>query len=82
MPPPEDDEDKKENGANGADKDETDKKEEKETKEGQDLDDDDIAKVESMMRRLQAVREAGEGMDEAQRRRMAARAVQEVMKEL
>ncbi|KAF4120669.1 Alpha and gamma adaptin binding protein p34 [Geosmithia morbida] len=46
------------------------------------LDDDDIIKVESMMRRLQAVREAGEGMSEAQRRRMAARAVGQVMKEL
>jgi hypothetical protein len=45
-------------------------------------DDDDIAKVETMMRKLQAVREAGEGMGEAQRRRMAARAVEEVMREL
>lgn len=46
------------------------------------LDDDDIVKVENMMRKLQAVREAGEGMGEAQRRRLAARAVEEVMKEL
>ncbi|KAI8715121.1 hypothetical protein NCS52_01019100 [Fusarium sp. LHS14.1] len=48
----------------------------------EDLDDDDIAKVEKMMRKLQAVREAGEGMGEEQRKRMAARAVEEVMKEL
>ncbi|KAM6519176.1 hypothetical protein FALCPG4_012825 [Fusarium falciforme] len=48
----------------------------------EDLDDEDIAKVEKMMRKLQAVREAGEGMGEEQRKRMAARAVEEVMKEL
>ncbi|CAH0040598.1 unnamed protein product [Clonostachys solani] len=46
------------------------------------LNDDDIAKVEKMMRKLQAAREAGEGMGEDQRRRMAARAVEEVMREL
>ncbi|KAG6127864.1 hypothetical protein E4U38_006027 [Claviceps purpurea] len=43
---------------------------------------DEMTKMEDMMRKLQAVREAGEGLPEAQRRRMAARAVQEVMKEL
>ncbi|KFH41448.1 hypothetical protein ACRE_078420 [Hapsidospora chrysogenum ATCC 11550] len=59
-----------------------------ETSGGQDgdksagLDEDDVAKVERMMRKLQAVREAGEGMGQEQRRRMAARAVEEVMKEL
>lgn len=47
-----------------------------------DLDDGDIAKVERMMRKLHAVREAGEGMPPEQRRRLAARAVGEVMKEL
>jgi len=47
-----------------------------------DLGEDDVAKVERMMRKLQAVREAGEGMGQEQRRRMAARAVEEVMKEL
>ncbi|KAJ4251971.1 hypothetical protein NW762_011271 [Fusarium torreyae] len=46
------------------------------------LDEDEIAKVEKMMRKLQAVREAGEGMGEEQRKRMAARAVEEVMREL
>lgn len=46
------------------------------------LNDDDVAKVESMMMKLQAVRDAGEGMGQEQRRRMAARAVEEVMKEL
>lgn len=46
------------------------------------LTEDDIAKVESMMRRLQAARETGQGMGEAERKRFAARAVQEVMKDL
>ncbi|KAJ6440059.1 alpha and gamma adaptin binding protein p34 [Purpureocillium lavendulum] len=46
------------------------------------LDDDDVAKVERMMRKLQAAREAGETMGDAQRRRMAAKAVAEVMREL
>ncbi|PHH65686.1 hypothetical protein CDD81_1772 [Ophiocordyceps australis] len=45
-------------------------------------DGDDVDQVEGMMRRLQAVRDAGAGMGEAQRRRMAARAVAEVIKEL
>lgn len=35
-----------------------------------------------MMGRLLAVREAGEGMPEAERRRMAKRAVGDVMREL
>jgi hypothetical protein len=35
-----------------------------------------------MMRKLQATREAGEGLTPEQRRRMAARAVEEVMREL
>ncbi|KAG9498538.1 hypothetical protein J7337_009345 [Fusarium musae] len=48
----------------------------------EDLDEDDIAKIEKMMRKLQAVREAGEGMGEEQRKRMAARAVEEVMRDL
>lgn len=46
------------------------------------LDDQDIAQLDQMMRKLQAVREAGDGMPEEQRRRMAARAVGEVMKDL
>lgn len=56
----------------------------KSTEEGgkSELDDEDVDKVEKMMRKLQAVREAGEGMGYDQRRRMAARAVEEVMKEL
>lgn len=49
---------------------------------GDELDDDEVVKVERMMRKLQAVREAGEGLPEAQRKRMAARAVEEVMKQL
>ncbi|KAF7547130.1 hypothetical protein G7Z17_g7942 [Cylindrodendrum hubeiense] len=47
-----------------------------------DMDEEEVAKVEKMMRKLQAVREAGEGMGEEQRKRMAARAVEEVMREL
>ncbi len=43
--------------------------------------DEDVAKVEAMMRKLQAAREAGETMGEAQRRKMAAKAVEEVMRE-
>ncbi|KAK5993923.1 hypothetical protein PT974_07361 [Cladobotryum mycophilum] len=46
------------------------------------LDDEDVAKVEKMMRKLQAAKEMGEGMSEAQRKRLAARAVEEVMREL
>ncbi|GAB0137166.1 hypothetical protein EsDP_00005446 [Epichloe bromicola] len=49
---------------------------------GEDEEDKEVVAMENMMRKLQAVREAGEGLPEAQRRRMAARAVQEVMKEL
>lgn len=54
------------------------------TKDEQDgeLGDEDIAKVEKMMRKLQAARDMGEGMGEAQRKRLAARAVEEVMREL
>lgn len=47
-----------------------------------DIGDEDVAKVEAMMRKLQAAREAGETMSETQRRKMAAKAVQEVMREL
>lgn len=46
------------------------------------LDDDEVVKVERMMRKLQAVRDAGAGVGEAQRRKMAAKAVAEVMREL
>ncbi|KZZ92902.1 Alpha/gamma-adaptin-binding protein p34 [Moelleriella libera RCEF 2490] len=41
-----------------------------------------VEHVEELMQRLRVVREAGEGLPEPQRRRMAARAVQEAMKEL
>ncbi|KAI6784928.1 uncharacterized protein J7T54_008022 [Emericellopsis cladophorae] len=50
--------------------------------QGSGLVDEDLEKVEKMMRKLQAAREAGEGMSEAQRKRMAARAVEEVMREM
>ncbi|KLU91084.1 hypothetical protein MAPG_09607 [Magnaporthiopsis poae ATCC 64411] len=43
---------------------------------------EDVEKVEAMMRKLLAVREMGAGMPEEQRRRLAARAVGEVMREL
>lgn len=43
---------------------------------------EDVEKMEAMMRKLLAVREATAGMPEAQRKRMAKRAVDEVMKDL
>ncbi|EGX97256.1 alpha-/gamma-adaptin-binding protein p34 [Cordyceps militaris CM01] len=46
------------------------------------IDDEEVAKVEAMMRKLQAAREAGETMSETQRRKLAAKAVEEVMREL
>lgn len=46
------------------------------------LDEDDVKKVEQMMRKLQAVRDASAGLPEEQRKRMAARAVGEVMRDL
>ncbi|POR38009.1 Uncharacterized protein TPAR_01791 [Tolypocladium paradoxum] len=49
---------------------------------GEGLDGDDVVRVEKMMRKLQAARDAGAGVGEAQRRRMAAEAVAEVMREL
>lgn len=44
--------------------------------------DDEVVKLERMMRKLQAVREAGAGLGEAQRKKMAAHAVAEAMREL
>lgn len=46
------------------------------------LDDDEVRKLDRMMRKLQAVRDLSAGMPEEQRKRLAARAVGEVMKEL
>ncbi|KAI1115598.1 hypothetical protein F5Y14DRAFT_440534 [Nemania sp. NC0429] len=46
------------------------------------LDDEDIQKIERMMTKLQAVRESNAGLPEDQRKRAAAKAVAEVMKEL
>ncbi|KAM3558262.1 hypothetical protein ARSEF4850_004691 [Beauveria asiatica] len=51
-------------------------------KEEEDIGDEDVAKVQAMMSKLQAAREAGETMSETQRRKMAAKAVEEVMREL
>lgn len=56
----------------GADKDEA----------GEELGDEDIQKVEEMMRKLQAVKDMSAGLPEDQRKRLAARAVGEVMREL
>lgn len=50
--------------------------------EGDELGDDDVQKVEQMMRKLQAVRDMSAGLPEDQRKRMAARAVGEVMRDL
>ena len=46
------------------------------------LDDDEVQKLGNMMRKLQAVRDMSVGLPEEQRKRVAARAVGEVMKEL
>ncbi|KAI0403711.1 hypothetical protein F4802DRAFT_284119 [Xylaria palmicola] len=46
------------------------------------LDDGDIQKIESMMAKLQAVRDTNAGLPEEQRKRAAAKAVAEVMREL
>ncbi|KAI1505724.1 alpha and gamma adaptin binding protein p34-domain-containing protein [Biscogniauxia marginata] len=46
------------------------------------LDDDEIQKIERMMVKLQAVRDTNVGLPEEQRKRAAAKAVAEVMKEL
>ncbi|KAK3326600.1 alpha and gamma adaptin binding protein p34 [Apodospora peruviana] len=50
--------------------------------EDEKLGDDEIRKLEGMMRKLQAVRDMTAGMPDEQRRRMAKQAVDEVMKEL
>lgn len=50
--------------------------------DGQAGDEAEVERVERLARRLLAAREAGEGLPEGQRRRLAARAVGEVMKEL
>lgn len=44
--------------------------------------DDEIRKVEQMMQKLQAVRDMSAGLPEEQRKRMAAKAVGEVMRDL
>lgn len=51
-------------------------------KDGQHLDDDDINQIEQMMHKLQAVRDMSAGLPEDQRKRLAARAVGEVMRDL
>ncbi|KAB5575512.1 hypothetical protein GE09DRAFT_953866, partial [Coniochaeta sp. 2T2.1] len=53
-----------------------------EEEDGETEEDDDVQKLEGMMRKLLAVREMSAGLPEEQRRRMASRAVGEVMKEL
>jgi hypothetical protein len=50
--------------------------------EQEEVGEEDVEKLERMMLKLQAVRDASAGLPEEQRRRMAARAVGEVMKEL
>jgi len=48
----------------------------------EELDDGEVLKLERMMRKLQAVRDMSAGLTEEQRKRLAARAVGEVMNEL
>lgn len=50
--------------------------------EGESLDDEEVQKLEGMMRKLQGVRDMSAGLPEDQRKRMAAKAVSEVMKDL
>lgn len=57
-------------------------KKQAEDAEKEDLDAEDVEKIEQMMRKLQAVRDLSAGLPEDQRRRMAKKAVGEVMKEL
>lgn len=49
---------------------------------GDELGDEDIQKVEQMMRKLQAVKDMSAGLPENQKKRMAAKAVGEVMRDL
>lgn len=49
---------------------------------GDDIGQEDVEKVEAMMRKLLAVREMGASLPEDQRKRLAARAVGEVMRDL
>jgi alpha- and gamma-adaptin-binding protein p34 len=48
----------------------------------EELDDDEVQKIERMMVKLQAVRDTSAGLTEDQRKRLAAKAVSEVMREL
>jgi alpha- and gamma-adaptin-binding protein p34 len=50
--------------------------------EDRDPDEQDVQKLEGMMRKLQAVRDTSVGLQEEQRKRLARRAVSEVMKDL
>ncbi|KAF3056234.1 hypothetical protein GL218_06409 [Daldinia childiae] len=50
--------------------------------DGEDMNDEEIRKIERMMGKLQAVRDTSAGLPEDQRKRIAAKAVAEVMKEL
>lgn len=47
-----------------------------------DLSEDEVTKVEVLMRKLQATREAGKDMSQEQRRGMAARSMEKAMREL
>ncbi|KAL2152184.1 hypothetical protein VTH82DRAFT_5368 [Thermothelomyces myriococcoides] len=54
----------------------------REAEENEDIDEEDVQQLERLMLKLQAVRDASAGLPEEQRKRMAARAVGEVMREL
>ncbi|KAI0135877.1 hypothetical protein F4814DRAFT_402832 [Daldinia grandis] len=68
---------KDEDFLNGEPTTDTDKKD-----DGEDMNDEEVKKIERMMAKLQAVRDTSAGMPEDQRKRVAAKAVAEVMKEL
>ncbi len=69
-------------GGSGPDKDQDRNRDGDEDQDDEKLDDAEVQKLERMMIKLQAVRDMSAGLPEDQRRRMAARAVGEVMKEL
>ena len=60
----------------------TDEKAKEDPEKEDELNDREVEKLEGMMRKLQAVRDMSAGMPEEQRKRLAARAVGDVMKEL
>ncbi|KAF2126454.1 hypothetical protein P153DRAFT_297908 [Dothidotthia symphoricarpi CBS 119687] len=49
---------------------------------GDEAGEDDVEELEAMMRKMVAIKEMGEGMEEAERKRFAAKAINDLMKDL